>query len=135
VEQSSATIGQGLPENKVRDLPLVGNRALDLMRVMGGVRGDPGSEAATFAGVSASMVNTTRDGLSVSDSRYQNGVFSTTVINPEMVGEMRVILTPVDAELGRGNGQVQITTRSGTNKFSGAAVRGIDHSATYTHTC
>jgi len=129
VAQSSATIGQVLPEAQVRDLPLVGNRVLDLMRVMGGVRGDPGSEAATFAGINASMVNTTRDGLSVSDSRYQNGVFSTTVINPEMVGEMRVILAPVDAELGRGNGQVQITTRSGTNRYSGAAVWSVSNSA------
>ena len=109
-----------LPENQVRDLPLVGNDILDLMRVMGGIRGTPGSEAATFAGISATMVNTTRDGLSVSDSRYQNGVFSTTVINPEMVGEMRVILTPVDAEMGRGNGQIQIATRSGTNRYTGS---------------
>ena len=116
IADSSATIGQVLPEHQVRDLPLVGNDVLDLMRVMGGIRGTPGSEAATFAGISAAMVNTTRDGLNVSDSRYQNGVFSTTVINPEMVGEMRVILTPVDAEMGRGNGQIQIATKSGTNR-------------------
>jgi hypothetical protein len=38
-----------------------------------------------------------------------------------MVGEFRVILTPVDAEMGRGNGQVQILTRSGTNQFRGTA--------------
>ena len=31
--------------------------------------------------------------------------------------------------MGRGNGQVQITTRSGTNKYSGAAVWSIANSA------
>jgi len=63
------------------------------------------------------MVNTVRDGLSV-QRRYANGVGATTQVHPDMVGEFRVILTPVDAELGRGNGQVQILTRSGTNQFS-----------------
>lgn len=129
IAESSPTIGQVLPENQVRDLPLVGNDVLDLMRVMGGIRGEPGSEAATFAGISAGMVNTTRDGLSVQDGRYLNGVFGTTVINPEMVGEMRVILTPVDAEMGRGNGQIQIATRSGTNRYTGSAVWTVANSA------
>ena len=40
---------------------------------------------------------------------------NSTVINPDLVGEIRLITPPVDAELGRGNGQVQIQTRSGTN--------------------
>ena len=35
---------------------------------------------------------------------------------------MKIILAPVDAEMGRGNGQVIVTTRSGTNRFTGAAV-------------
>jgi hypothetical protein len=42
---------------------------------------------------------------------------SVTTINPDLVGEIRTILTPIDAELGRGNGAIQITTRSGTNTF------------------
>ena len=42
------------------------------------------------------------------------------MLNPDMVGEFRVILTPVDAEYGRGNGQVQVLTRSGTNQFHGS---------------
>ena len=66
------------------------------------------------------MVNTVRDGLSVQDGRYANGVGSTTQLHPDMVGEFRVILSPVDAEMGRGNGQVQILTRSGTNQFHGS---------------
>ena len=48
-------------------------------------------------------------------------VLTTTVVNPDLVGEIRLILAPVDAELGHGNSQVQISTRSGTNKYTGAA--------------
>src|SRR5262249_25617661 len=53
IAETSPTIGQVLPEGQVRDLPLVGNDVLDLMRVMAGVRGGTGSEATTFAGISA----------------------------------------------------------------------------------
>ena len=42
-------------------------------------------------------------------------------INPDSVSGIRQILTPVDAEIGRGNGQVQITTRSGTSLYPGLA--------------
>jgi hypothetical protein len=127
--ETSPTIGQVLTEQNVRDLPLVTNNVLDMMKTMAGVRGTGLGTGTTFAGISTSMVNTVRDGLSVQEGRYANGVFATTLVNPDMVGEFRVILTPVDAELGRGNGQVQILTRSGTNEFRGSAVWAIRNSA------
>jgi hypothetical protein len=108
----------------------VSNNVLDLVRILPGYRESPGGNAFdTFAGQASNTVNTVRDGLSVTDGRFNNGVFSTTTINPDLVGEIRLILTPVDAELGRGNAQVQIFTRSGTNRFSGAAVWNIRNSA------
>src|SRR5437867_9893876 len=128
IAESSSTIGQVLAEKQVRDLPLVSNNVLDLMQTMAGVRGATLGESTTFAGISTGMVNTVRDGLSVQDGRYANGVGATTQIHPDMVGEFRVILTPVDAELGRGNGQVQILTRSGTNQIRGSALWTIRNS-------
>jgi Carboxypeptidase regulatory-like domain len=140
--QSGGTVGDVLPETAVRQLPLVGNDVLDLVNVLGGVQLAPngamsfaesadgaGSRFTTLAGISATYVNTTVNGVSVTDSYYAgigepdntSGILSVTRINPELVSEVRLILTPVDAELGRGNGQVQITTRSGTNSFRGAA--------------
>jgi hypothetical protein len=129
IAESAPTIGQVLSEKKVRDLPLVTNNVLDLMQTMAGVRGATLGETTTFAGISTGLVNTVRDGLSVQDGRYANGVGATTQVHPDMVGEFRVILTPVDAELGRGNGQVQILTRSGTNQFHGSGVWSVRNSA------
>ena len=129
---SSASVGNVLTENQVSDLPVVGGDVLDLVNTLPGFRQGGGGAALnndTLAGISASAINTVRDGLSVSDGRYQNGVFATTVINPDMVGEIRLIMTPVDAELGRGNGQVQITTRSGSNRFTGSVVWSVRNSA------
>src|SRR5262245_31765472 len=127
--ETSPTIGQVLPERQVRDLPLVSTNVLDLMKTMPGVRGSGLGITTTFAGISTNYVNTVRDGISVQEGRYENGVGATTLVNPDMVGEFRVILTPVDAELGRGNGQVQIITRSGTNEYRGSGVWNIRNSA------
>jgi len=129
ITEASSTIGQVLDQKSLTDLPLVSNNVLDLMKTMAGVRGTGLGENTTFAGVTTGMVNTSRDGMSVQEGRYAAGVGSTTLMNPDMVGELRVILAPVDAELGRGNGQVQILTRSGTNALHGAAVWSVRNSA------
>jgi len=138
---SSPTIGQGLTERKVIDLPLVGGNVLDLVQVLGGVdnvvatgNGEAGQsafgrEAETLAGISAQDTPVLRDGIMVNDLRYPTGINANSVMNPDMVGEVRLIVSPVDAELGRGNGAVLITTRSGTNQFRGAAVWNIQNTA------
>ena len=132
---SGATVGQVLPEQKVRDLPLVGNNVLDLITVMSGVENIAGSttvfgrENTTFAGISASNITVARDGIMVQDVRYPTGINSATTINPDLVGEVRLILAPVDAEIGRGNGTIQIATRSGTNRYTGSAVWTVRNTA------
>jgi hypothetical protein len=128
-----ATVGEALSQQRVQNLPIVGNNVLDLITVMAGVENvvptNPpsaanafGRENTTFAGVRADNVNIVRDGINMNDNRSPNGIYSITTINPDLVGEVRLILAPVDVELGRGNGSIQYTTRSGTNRFTGSAV-------------
>ena len=139
---SSASVGSVLPERTVHELPTVGRDALNLVNILGGVQqatGGVGGEgqyaaartSATFAGLyaTAGMVNTTRDGVSVQENRYQLGMVSNTRINPDLVGELRVVVAPVDAESGGGVGQVQVLTRSGTNQYRGSAVWNVQNSA------
>src|SRR5262245_61008189 len=136
---SSGTVGQVLTEKKVQDLPVVGNNVLDMLNLLGGLdnyvqTGGPGQnafgrEATTLAGVSAQAVPVIRDGVMVQDQRYPTGINTATVMNQDLVGEIRLIVAPVDAELGRGNGAVQISTRSGTNQFHGAATWNIQNTA------
>ena len=124
---SGASVGAVLPDYKVQSLPLVGNNVLDLINIMIGYTraGQPehvGVRAtASLAGLPVMSVNTTMDGMSVQDGRYNLGINSATRVNPDLVGEIRLIVAPVDAETGRGSGQVQILTKSGTNKFAGSA--------------
>jgi hypothetical protein len=124
--QSSSSTGSVLSEDKVSALPLVSNNALDLIKVMGGavVGMNPVWDADTtaFAGVRAANINVQRDGITVNDVRYPTGVNAATRLNPDLIGEFRMLLSPVDAEVGRGNGQVQVMTRSGANTYHGSAV-------------
>src|SRR5688500_15065615 len=128
-----ASVGQVLNQQKVQELPLVGNNILDLITVMAGVENivptNPptaanafGRENTTFAGVRADNISVVRDAIQMQDARNRYGIYSMTTINPDLVGEIRLILAPVDVEMGRGNGSIQYTTRSGTNRCSGSAV-------------
>jgi hypothetical protein len=131
--ESSSSVGDVLPEKTVQELPLVNRNALDLIKVMSGVivSDDPifGANNTTFAGVSASAVNVQRDGVTVNDVRYPTGINTPTRINPDLVGEFKMVLAPVDAETGRGNAQVQIATKAGTNAYHGSAVWNVQNTA------
>lgn len=142
ITAAGASVGDVLPAQRVRDLPLVGGNVLSLLEIMPGLRKSPAGESFdTIGGLGINSINVTLNGMPTRDERfnpeagvtldgnpgasaYTGGMslLATTTINPDLVGEIRLILAPVDAELGRGNSQVQITTRSGTNKYSGAAV-------------
>jgi hypothetical protein len=135
--EASSSVGEVLPEKTVQDLPIVGpmgNDVLSLTRVMAGVTltDSPifAANATELAGVSAANIQIQRDGVEASGGgRWPAGITGATVMNPDLVGEVRMILAPVDAEIGRGNSQVQIQTRSGTNQFRGSAVWNIQNSA------
>src|SRR5262245_55206878 len=133
ITTSSSSVGEVLAQKKIQDLPLVSNNVLDLVGTMGGtfLTNDKvfGAEQTSFAGVSARDVNIQRDGISVNNQRWPNGLETPTKMNPDLVGEIRMILAPVDAEMGRGNGQIQIQTRSGTNEYHGAAIWNAQNSS------
>ena len=116
IATTSSSVGAVLPEYKVRDLPLATRNVVDLVGTTAG------ASSGSFAGGRMSAINVTRDGVTTSDGRYaaQMGVSTTTYVSPDLVEEVRVIVAPADAELGRGSGQVQMATRAGTNQFRGS---------------
>ena len=138
--ESTSSVGAVLPDTEIKALPIVGIMGNDavsgLVGTMPGITGintiDQTLTANNdmVAGVSAAFVNITRDGVDASAAGRNPGGFQpATITNPDMVGEIRMITSPVDAELGRGNSQVQIQTRSGTNAFRGALVYNNRNSA------
>lgn len=102
--ESSSSVGDALNAEVVQELPLVNRNALDLVKVMSGVvmTDDAifGANNTSFAGVGATGVNIQRDGMMVNDVRHPTGVNAATRVNPDLVGEFRMVLAPVDAEIG-----------------------------------
>jgi hypothetical protein len=117
---TSNSIGTVLPEYKIRDLPSLTGNVFNLVANMPGVQRNDTGTFGFMAGGRLGDVNTTRDGINVNDGRYENGAWSTVYTSPDMVEEVKVIVAPVDAETSRGNGQVSMVTRSGTNQYRGS---------------
>ena len=86
---------------------------LDLISTAAGV------QDSNFAGHRINQVATLRDGINVADGRYDLGVFSQTYVSPDLVEEVRIVVSSADPELGKAGG-VQMSTRSGTNTYSGS---------------
>jgi hypothetical protein len=145
LRESSASVGDVLTQQRIQELPLVGNNVLDLLNTLPGINISTGGEVFnTINGLGINTINATRDGMSTNDVRiaaqdssYTDGpgvyagykLMSSTTLLPDLVGEIRMILSPADAELGRGNSQVQIRTRSGTNRYSGSATWNVRNTA------
>ena len=110
---NTASVGKVIEGVRIRDLPLPGRDALGLVLTQPGLVGN------NLGGARIGAVNVTRDGINVMDQRINLGVNSVVFTSSDLVEEMRVITSPADTELGRGSGQIQILTRSGTNNFHG----------------
>src|SRR5262245_54219247 len=72
--ESTASVGVVIPEQKVRDLPLVGGNVLDLLNILPGFRESAFGDAfSTVGGLDLDFVNATVNGLSTNSSRNSAG--------------------------------------------------------------
>ncbi|MGH9905660.1 MAG: carboxypeptidase regulatory-like domain-containing protein [Pyrinomonadaceae bacterium] len=111
----NTSVGGVLAGQRVQDLPLPDRNALGLIETQSGVAG------SNFSGARIGSLNISRDGVSVQDQRQNRGVDSRIFTSVDLIQEVRVVTSPADAEFGRGSGQIQMITRSGTNSFHGSA--------------
>src|SRR5436190_3103217 len=121
---SSSSIGEVLSQARVQELPTVSNNVMDVYRLIPGVRLNADGVSGSFAGVSGfGTTNIQRDGIDAAGgARFTANAYTATYMSPDLIGEVRIVVAPVDAEMGRGNAQLQFLTRSGTNQFRGTAV-------------
>lgn len=110
----TATVGGMVAGQRLTDLPIPARNSLSLVYVQAGVMGD------NFSGARIGTLNITLDGINVQDNRINSGVASPVFTSTDRIEEFRVITSPADAELGRGSGQIQMISRSGTNEFHGS---------------
>jgi len=133
VNSDSGAISQTITERQLRDLPLNNRSVLDLAVTMPNVSGDSGSEDidAGFSSPSPGFNLSVNGGRPGSTSMLADGVNNTGVgiaravvsFSPETVQEFSVQSSAYSAEFGTtGGGVINITTKSGANKFFGTAL-------------
>lgn len=114
MSQATATVGGVLDEKRILDLPLTSRNALTFATTQAGTYGD------YFSGARIGTLNIQVDGVNVQDARINQGRSAPFFLSTDRIAEFRVVTSPADAEYGRGSGQIQMITRSGTNEFHGS---------------
>jgi hypothetical protein len=109
-----SSVGNVINADQVLILPLVSRNALGLSSLQAG------TFDGNFSGNRIGALNITIDGINTQDQLVNSGVYSTSYTSVDIIEEFRVVTSPVDAQYGRGSGQIQARTRSGTNQFHGS---------------
>jgi hypothetical protein len=112
------TSSQGglLNSQRIGDLPVSARNAMDFVLTQPGVVG------TNFNGARSDMLNIALDGTNIQDNFITESLGVTQIsASVDRIEEVRVVTSPADAEYGRGSGQVQLISKSGTNQFHGSA--------------
>ncbi|HTS62400.1 MAG TPA: carboxypeptidase regulatory-like domain-containing protein [Candidatus Acidoferrales bacterium] len=129
VDTRTATTGDVITGNQVREIPLPTRNFLDLTALQAGTaarmqsaatvgRGSPTLDVAGSRGTTNNFV---LDGVDA-NSFGSNSLSTVPVPNPDAVGEFRVSTSMYDASQGRGSGgNINVVLRSGTDHYHGGA--------------
>jgi Carboxypeptidase regulatory-like domain/TonB-dependent Receptor Plug Domain len=127
VQTTESSLSTLVARETIVTLPLNGRNPLHLIGLVPGVVGHS-AEATASGGTATHYINgdrgrgitTTQDGIDISDPVIPRGELTNAPVNPEALQEFRVITSNAKAEYGRSaGGQVELVTRSGTNKLTG----------------
>jgi len=125
VDTRSAMQGMLVDDRRMRDLPLNGRNAVDLVTLIPGInvtqtsyRPDVGQQRIRLNGGRQAGVNFLLDGGSIQYFHRGQGL---ELPPPDALQEFRVVTVGTPAEYGRGAAVLSAVTRSGTNQFHGSA--------------
>lgn len=130
-QTQNTNVSQIIETREVADLPLNSKDFQKLTFLAPGVGGQRGNNPSTNFSVSGAREtgnNYVVDGVSANDERSTAGLAPPgfgqvvpNVISTEAIQEFRIITSNADATFGRGSGgQINVVTKSGTNRFSGS---------------
>ncbi len=109
-----------LSTSRIADLPVAGRNAMDLVLTQPGVVG------TNFNGARNDMLNISLDHANILDNFITESLSTTQIFTSvDRIEEVRVVTSPADAEYGRGSGQVQLISKSGTNQYHGSGFDNI----------
>ena len=122
LESETSSVGQLIENKTIADMPLNGRRVGDLLGIVAGaiqVQGDVIRPRMAISGGRADRQQWLMDGVNASNLALE---IPQALFNPpvEAVQEIKVHTNAYSAELGNStSGVVSVTTRSGTNRYTG----------------
>jgi hypothetical protein len=134
INTTTTDLGVVMPRERIDELPLNGRNFQDLVELQAGVVNAPGSSAGARGGISfhgstALGTNILLDGVDMSFGEVNGSATFTSAGGPstlvntvsvEAVEQFKSTANAYSAEYGRaGGGVLNVTTRSGTNRFHG----------------
>jgi hypothetical protein len=120
VSTLTSSAGGELSKTRISDLPVASRNAMDLVLTQAGVVG------TNFNGARNDMLNISLDHANIVDNFITESLGTTQIFTSvDRIEEVHVVTSPADAEYGRGSGQVQLISKSGTNKFHGSGFDNI----------
>ena len=123
VQTTDSQVSRTISLRDIDTLPQLGRSPIALAAFQPGVQINPGD--TTFSHINGNRGgsnNATLDGIDVNDSLVPRLGLSLTANNTDSIAEFRIVTTAGKAEYGRSaGGQVELITRSGTNRYHGNA--------------
>ncbi len=136
VNTSDAQAARSINMRDIDTLPQLGRGPLSLVAMNPGISVDAGDQSfSRVNGLRQGSNNTRLDGIDVNDSVVPRFGLALTPSNTDSVEEVRIVTNGGKAELGRSGGaQIEIVTRSGTNRFHGNGFEYLRNSALNSNT-
>jgi hypothetical protein len=121
INSTTPNISNTISTRQVADLPLTGRNPLELAGLQAGI-GVIGSDVrgASVGGLRQTTTNVSQDGINAMDNFVKtSSFFAISAPSINSISEFSITTNTVGSDQGRGVGQVNMVTRSGTNRFSG----------------
>ncbi|MBA2378521.1 MAG: TonB-dependent receptor, partial [Blastocatellia bacterium] len=121
---TSGNVGTTVETREIEALPIVGARGRNPLTLLnyqpGVVVGSNTGGGVHVHGSRDRAFNFTLDGIDINESTAGGSNFTPLRANTDSIREVQIVTSNFTAELGRSSGaQVSLTTRSGTNRFTG----------------
>ena len=126
INTQTPTVAATLNADQINQMPTPTRNALNAVTFLPGVNTSGGNRDANVNGLPESFLNITLDGVSNNDkfNKTTDGFFASVTPRQDAVEAVTVTTAAGGADVG-GHGAVSINfvTRSGTNRFTGSALR------------
>ena len=133
INATSPALTNVISPRQVKDLPLAGRNPLDLAGLQPGVaaNGD-NTRGAYISGLRQTATYVTQDGINSMDNFVKtSSLFALNAPSLNSTEEVSITTGTQEASAGRGVGQVNVVTKSGTNDFHGEAFYLVRSSSLY----